>query len=644
MTAIVLYVKLAFATGVVLAPGWLLARALGVRGVAATLGWALALIFAALALTFALGSTLALTVVVLVIATLAAGLVGLLRGWSGTAPVPGRWWALAWGAVLGVLLWRVAPAVQGDGLFHLARARKLLELDSLSLNRISEFADGSLHPGYAFPLWHGFLALIARFSGVDPEQVVVHLPSILAPLAVVVAYEVGWALFRRTWAAGAVASAQVAMICFAPGQGGAYVFLALPATSSRQLLVPAALALALETVRRPSFGLIGSTAASGLALAVVHPTYALFLWIPFSGFLVVRAVWARADVRSGLAALGALVAPAALFMIWLLPVVRDTRSVSPDADELRRAFEQYRGQLHVRSDTVYSLAVEVFTRSGSVAIAALLLIPLAGFAARRRWSAYVVGGSLAVFAIMLVPLLFTNLADLVSISQARRAAGFLPFAFAFAGGLGVLSKVIGRFVLPLALVAGIALQAFYPGDFEYVLNDTAPAWIVWVAVGGAVGALVVGIVRRASPLESPAALAAALFLLPVIAVGLWNWDRPPTPAKATLSTGLVAAVHENVSAGSIVYSDSETSYRLAAFAPVFIAVAPPGHVADTEENRPYARARDARRFLRTGNLAIPESYGAQYLVLDRARSKRDLELPVLYEDDRFVLYRLAPRT
>jgi len=318
--------------------------------------------------------------------------------------------------------------------------------------------------------------------------------------------------------------------------------------------------------------------------------------------------------------------------------------VSPDADELRRAFEQYRGQLHVRSDTVYSLAVEVFTRSGSVAIAALLLIPLAGFAARRRWSAYVVGGSLAVFAIMLVPLLFTNLADLVSISQARRAAGFLPFAFAFAGGLGVLSKVIGRFVLPLALVAGIALQAFYPGDFEYVLNDTAPAWIVWVAVGGAVGALVVGIVRRASPLESPAALAAALFLLPVIAVGLWNWDRPPTPAKATLSTGLVAAVHENVSAGSIVYSDSETSYRLAAFAPVFIAVAPPGHVADTEENRPYARARDARRFLRTGNLAIPESYGAQYLVLDRARSKRDLELPVLYEDDRFVLYRLAPRT
>lgn len=642
MTAIVLYVSLAFATGVVLAPGWLLARALGVRSFSASLGWSLALIFVALAITFALGSTLSLTIVLLAIAAMAAVTARFLRGWPATAGVPGRARAFGWGALVGVLLWWVAPTVRGDGLFHLARARKLLELDTLSLDRISEFADGSLHAGYAFPLWHGFLALIARISGTDPEQVVVHLPSILAPLAVVVAYEVGWALFRRTWAAGAVAAAQVAMICLAPGQGGAYVFLALPATSSRQLLVPAALALALETVRRPSVGLFASTAAAGLALAVVHPTYALFLWIPFVGFLVVRALWARADVRAGLVALGALVVPAALFMVWLLPVVRDTRSVSPDADELRRAFEQYRGQLDVRSDTVYSLAAEVFTRSGPVAIAALLLIPLAGLAARRRWSAYVVGGSLAVFAVMLIPFLFTTLADLVSISQARRAAGFLPFAFAFAGGLGVLSKFLGRWLLPIALAAGIALQVFYPGDFEYVLEDTAPAWIVWLVVAGGVGALVVGVVRRRPPLEAPAALAAALFLTPVVITGLWSWDRAPELSNATLSPGLVAAVRENVSSGSIVYSDQETSYRLAAFAPVFIAVAPPGHVANTEENRPYARARDARRFLRTGDLSIPAEYGAEYLVVDRARSEREFELPVLHEDERFVLYRLPP--
>ena len=644
MSAILLYVELSVATLVVLTPGWLLARAVGVRSVSASLGWSLALVFGALAVTFALGSTLSLTIVLLAIAGVAAVVARFLRGWPATVGVPGRARAFGWGALVGVLLWWVAPTVQGDGLFHLARARKLLELDELSLDRISEFADGSLHPGYAFPLWHGFLALIARVSGTDPEQVVVHLPSILAPLAVVVAYEVGWALFRRSWAAGSVAAVQAAMICFAPGQGGAYVFLGLPATSSRQLLVPAALALALETVRSPSKGLFASTAAAGLVLAVVHPTYALFLWIPFIGFLAVRALWARADVRAGLLALGALVVPASLFMAWLLPDVRNTRSVSPDTDEVRRAFEQYPGQLDVRSDTVYSLAAEVFTRSGPVAIAALLLIPLAGFAARRRWSAYVVGGSLAVFAVMLVPLLFTTLADLVSISQARRAAGFLPFAFAFAGGLGVLSALLGRLLLPLALVAGITLQVAYPGDFEYVLEDTAPAWITWFAVAGGVAALVVGLVRRRPPFEAPAAMAAALFLAPVFFVGLLNWDRAPTPLNATLSPGLVAAVREEVSSGSIVYSDSETSFRLAASAPVFIAVAPPGHVADTEENRPYERARDARRFLRTGDLSIPESYGAQYLVVDRARRNVDFELPVIYEDDRFVLYRLAPRT
>jgi len=338
------------------------------------------------------------------------------------------------------------------------------------------------------------------------------------------------------------------------------------------------------------------------------------------------------------------VMPAALFMLWLLPVVHDTRSVSPDAEELRRAFDQYRGQLDVRSDTVYSLAAEVFTRSGPLAIAALLLIPLAGLAGRRRWAAYVVGGSLAVFAVMLIPFLFTALADLVSISQARRAAGFLPFAFAFAGGLGVLSKLVGRLLLPLALVAGIVLQVAYPGDFEYVLEDTAPAWIVWFALAGGVVALVVGVVRRGPALEAPAALAAALFLAPVVFVGLLHWDRAPTPPNATLPPGLVDAVRANVSSGSIVYSDQDTSYRLASRAPVFIAVAPPGHVADSEANRPYERARDARRFLRTGDLAIPESYGAEYLIVDRERTERTFDLPVVYEDERFVLYRLPARS
>jgi hypothetical protein len=644
MSNIGLYLRLGFATAVVLAPGWAVARALGVRSLAATLAWSFTLLFGALAVTFALQSSLTLTLTLLAVGMLAASATLFVRRRrTFEEPAPGRWLAAGGGAAVGVLLWSVAGSIQGDGLFHLARARKLLELDALSLEGVGEFTDAGLHPGYAFPLWHGFLALVARIGGTDPEQVVLHLPSILAVLAVVVAYEAGWELFRRPWAAGAVAGAQVAIVCFAPGRGGAYTVLSLPATSSRQLLVPAALSLAFAAIRTHKPALFASAAAAGFVLAVVHPTYAIFLWIPFVGFLLVRFLWTRRDLRAGAAALGALSVPAALFMLWLIPIASDTVSVSPGREEVRRAFEQYPGQLDIRSETSYSLAAEVFTRSGPVAVAALLLIPLAAFASRRRWAAYVAGGSLAVFVVMLVPILFTTLSDLVSISQARRAAGFLPFAFAFAGGLGVLSRVVWPWLPPIALVAGAVLQWLYPGDFDYAFDDPGPAWVVWFALAGAMVAIVVGQLRRTRPpLEESAGLAAAFFLAPVVAVGLADWNPTPPPPLSRLSSGLVEAVRTQVPEGSVVYSDQDTSYRVAAYAPVYIAVAPPGHVASTEKNRPFERAEDAREFLRTGDLDIPEGYGADFLVVDRARGPRSYDLPELYRDSRYVLYRLPP--
>ena len=643
MTPIEAYVRLAFGTGLALAPGFLLARTLGLRGAAATLSWSLALLFASLAVTFALSASLTTTVLLLALASLAAIAVGVRRGRRRrlerrrphVRPV-----ALA-GVVLGFLLWHVAGSVEGDGLFHLARVRKLLAFDDLTLHRVVEFADGGLHPGYAFPLWHGFVAVVAKLSGVDAGDVVLHLPSILAPLAVVLAYEAGWALFRRTWAAAAAAAAQVALVCLAPGHGGGYRFLSLPSTAADQLLVPAALALAFEAIRAPTRVRIASVGAASLALCAVHPTYAIFLWIPFVGFLLVRALWTREDLRSGAITLGALVVPAALFMVWLLPVVSKTASVSPNGVEVRRAFRQYAGQLNVRSETSYSLAAEVFTRRGAVAILALLLVPLAALAARRRWAAYVAGGSLAVLAVMLVPFLFTSLSDVVSISQSRRAAGFLPFAFGLTGGLGVLAALLGPFLAPLALAAGIVFQLVYPGDFTYVLDEPGPPWAVWAAVVGLLLGLVIGIVRKRPPLEATAGVAAALFLTPVAVAGIVHWTPERSPAGSGLTSGLVAALRHVVPKGAIVYSDQETSYRIAAAAPVYVAVAPPGHVANTTANRPYVRAREARRFLRTGDLAIPRSYGAQYLVVDRRRLRRSFALPVLYRDARFVLYRLS---
>ena len=56
--------------------------------------------------------------------------------------------------------------------------------------------------------------------------------------------------------------------------------------------------------------------------------------------------------------------------------------------------------------------------------------------------------------------------------------------------------------------------------------------------------------------------------------------RPPTPRRATGSPPTV---------------------------PVYLCTAPPGHVADTTKNRPYERRAEWRRFVRTGDLAIPRT-------------------------------------
>ena len=510
-------------------------------------------------MTFALGSSITLTIA-LPSAGGAAVAAIFVRERPARESIPWRWAAAGAGAALGILLWRVAGTVQGDGLFHLARTRKLLELDELSLKAVGEFADASLHPGYAFPLWHGFLALIARMSGTDPEQVVLHLPSVLAIVAVVVAYEAGWALFRAAWAAGAVAGAQAAMICFAPGSGGAYAFLALPATSSRQLLVPAALALALSALHAPTRGLFASTAAAGLVLAVVHPTYAIFLWIPFVGFLLVRALWTRQDLRPGSVVLASLAVPAAFFLVWLLPIVADTQSVSPDRDEVERAFEQYPGQLDIRSETSYSLAPEVFTRSGPVAVAALLLIPLAAFAARRRWAAFAVGVARGIHVHARPAALHAPLRSRLDLAgTARRASSRLRSP----------SPVVSP-SFPACCGPGCRRSRSSPAQScstSTPVTSTTPSTIPAPRGGVVRGGRLRGCARRRlraskpASVEDTAGLAAALFLLPVVAVGLAKWSPIATPPLSLLSPGLVEYVRRTCRSDRSYRSGDELSDR-----------------------------------------------------------------------------------
>jgi hypothetical protein len=330
---------------------------------------------------------------------------------------------------------------------------------------------------------------------------------------------------------------------------------------------------------------------------------------------------------------------------WLEPIVAETNSVNPGRKGTLQGLAQYSSDLVVHSPTSYHLAPGLVSRTGAIAVAALVVVPLAALAARRRWSAFVLGGMVVLLALELLSFVFPHFSDLVSLSQSRRAAGFVPFAFAFAGGLVVLARAVGVLVLPVALAAGIALQFAYPGDFELHIRELGPAGPAWVAfVGGLVGAAVAVVVARRGlgRSERPGALAgraAALFVLPVAIHGFANWDAPSKHDADALTPGLVEFLRHDVPKRAVVYADLETSYRIGAYVPVYIANAPPTHVADTKANRPGARRKDLIRFLRTHDLAIPRSYGAGWLVL-RGRERVGSGPHLVYRDARFRVYRL----
>jgi hypothetical protein len=641
-----LYLRLLVATVCLLVPGALVARSIGRPSVFGALVWSLAGLTATSGVVFLVHGSLGLALWLYVAIGIVALPFCLLREPEPVhreSLVVGVGVALA-GIGFGIALWSILGSLEGDGLFHLARIRKLDALGDLSLSSVNEFADGGLHPGYAFPLWHVFLALVARVAAVDPGAALLHEPAVLVPIAFVITYEAGVAVFRRAWAGLGAVLAQAALTGLAPGAGGAYAIVALPASTSRHLLAPAVVAAFFSYAAKPGRAAGLTLAAASLALTIVHPTYIIFVGVTLAGYAVARAVLARGEIARSMAALGCLALPAIGVALLLAPVVRETASHSPSAAERARGLAHYVGQIDVISPGRFRLSPEMLGRAGAVAIVGLLVIPLAAFASRRRWSAYVLGGAVALLAILLLPALFTPFSDAVSLSQARRAAGFLPLAVACAGGAAVLARAISWFALPAALAAGIALELAYPGEFTYALHDGGPPLAAWIGLlGGAVALLVAAIVGKRGTFDERGPLSAAVvasFILPVAIFGFAHWDTAPSE-ESPLTPGLVRAL-ERLPAGSVVFSDDSTSYWLASVSPLYIATARPGHVADTKKNRPYERRDDANRFGRTGNLAIPRRYRADYVLVRKERWPRvgALALRRAYADGRYVLYRL----
>lgn len=645
---------------VLLLPGALVQRAIGWPSqlgvaVAGAFAWSLGAVAAALAVTFVAGASLSLTVALVGVVAAVALVPALLRSVPAT-PRSDRNSVIGLAVVglgLGAAVWWASGAVEGDGLFHLGRVRKLDELPELSsVASLNEFKDGGLHPGYAFPLWHAALALVARVGAVDPAQVVEFLPALLVPLALVLAYGAGLALFG-SWAAGlATAAGQAGIVAFSREGIGSFETLSLPPSAARILIAPALLALVFSFLGDARRRMLVGIAVGGGALAIVHPTYVLYVALGLTGFALARAILVgRAggpDVARIGASVVAMLVPSAVYFAWLLPIVRQTESFQPDAIERERGLEHYANQLDLFGGD-FRLAPDTIARGGVVALVALLTIALLVLVPRQRWTAYVAGASVLMLAVMLAPPLFSELSDAVSLSQSRRLPGFLPLPFAFAG-LVMLAGQLRTAGVALMLALGGLLVGLHAANVSW-LDDGGTGWAVWIGLAGAVIVLALGrLVRRDDlPLRNAwVAVAAAVLILPVAINGLRQLEQE-SPDPRALSAGLIEAVRSEVPPASVVFADLETSYRLAAAAPVDVAAAPPAHVADTTRNRPYERRSAVVLFYYRDDVPdrarqrVLRRFDAEWVVVDKARSFPEfvdqLGIPV-FEDDQYVLYRV----
>jgi hypothetical protein len=224
----------------------------------------------------------------------------------------------------------------------------------------------------------------------------------------------------------------------------------------------------------------------------------------------------------------------------------------------------------------------------------------------------------------------------------------LPFALAAAA---FLAGRLGLVAVAAALAAGIGLQLAYPASFAYG-GGAGPAYPVWIGFVGGGAALVVAALTRREPVRAAqpewAVAVLAALVLPVAVAGFRDLRTENPLDRYALTPGLVDALR-GLPPGAVVFANLETAYRAAAYAPVYVAAAPPAHVARTTANRPYERRADVVRFFDrpevsdARRLAILRSYDAGWLLVDRSRRYPRVlvaGLAPVYRDARYSLFRV----
>lgn len=649
--------KLAVATyTVLLVPGATILRVLGwprspAAAVAGAAAWSIAALTPGLVLVFVLDSRLDLVLLWL----LAVTAVALVAGRGRPVAMDTR----ATTSVLVFLVAMIAFAVlvalarhsnAGDAMEHAARVRKLTELVPLrSLAEVNLLPpDTGLHPGYAFPLWHAVIGLIVRISGVDEAVAFRSLSPLLIPVIAAAVYRAGRSVFGCRAAGAATWLAYLALFAFPYTGVGYFNKLAYPGTLCVLLLWPLIIDRTFVYLRSGDREPLWTVTAASFVVALVHASYNPLMLLVVGAFAVVRVAMVRdrTELPRLFTALAALALPFLLLLIWLYPIAR-SGAASPLAKDLS-SYET----LLVERNGLIALKAGWVTRGGAAAIAALLLAPIAAAATRTRAAAFVAGGTVLVILLLVVPQLFTPFSDVVSVSQGRRLLNYLPWGFALVGGALVLAR-FRHVAVAGALLAGVALQLLYPGDFDYRLSVPGPGWVAWFAAGGVVVVVAAGMAGRLRTTyrEAWALPIVAAFALPVAIGGIPS----AFPAKGDITAlpePVVAAVRQHVGRDDVLMAPLRTAYNLSGHAPVYIVAATRGHSADTLINRHGERRTDVERFFKDSTSAsdgreILRRWDVSWVLVHKHHPRPDAVLEAenrVFAGAKYALYAVEPGT
>ena len=649
-------VKLAIGTwGVLILPGAVILRLLGwpaspAAALPACAAWSVTALAPGFVLMLATGGGVPVVILWLLGVVGAGLLIGRGRPVAMDLRLtPTFFWFAAGVAGFAALMWIGSWNNVGDAVEHIARMRKITDLDPAAhhLDQLGLLPpDTGLHPGYAFPLWHATGAAIVWLTGLDETVMFRFWPTALIPFVATAVYNAGRQMFGCRAAGLATCIGYLGAFAFPIGVGY-FSQISYPGYICIFLFWPLIIDRTFTYMREGGREPIWTAAASSFVVSAAHPSYAPFMILLLGAFLVARFIMARDrtdDLRRLAVMLGAVTVPFLLFLIWLFP------AADSSASTVSRAGEHFVSLVNMNGSLV-SMKADWLTRGGPIVIAALVCIPIAAAAGRTRAAAFIAGTSAAVILILIVPYFFTPFAHVISISQGRRFAFYLPFAFALTGGALVLAR-FRWFAVAGALLAGAWLHHVLPGDFKYMLRDPGPGWLAWIAAAGALVAIGLAATRKVNVRYGNGwSLAIVIaFVLPTAAVGAHE-IKTYRPEPARINDNVVAAVNQYVAQDDVILALPKQAYRLSALAPVYIVAAAGGHGGDTTVNHHAERRLDAKTFFDSKDpaelQAILQRWDPQWILV-----RKDLPYPrefmqqytPVYEDKVFALYPIDPAT